>query len=284
MTDVQAVVTADWLAGRLDDPRIKPVDATWFLPPTDRDARAEYQAAHIPGAVYFDIDDIADRTSGLPHTLPSAGQFASAVGALGIGSGDHVVAYETQGIFSAPRIWWMFRVFGHERVSVLDGGLAAWRRADHPVTAARTDVAPAEFSAELRPPLLTGLDAVRGAVDGGGPCIVDVRASARFNGSQPEPRPGVRGGHMPGAVNLPFGELLTAEGDSFLPLDELAARIGAAGISDETDVITTCGSGVTACILSLGLHMTGHERWSVYDGSWSEWGSREDTPVEASAA
>ncbi len=284
MTGTSAVVTAAWLAGSVDDPHIKPVDATWFLPPTDRDARAEYQAAHIPGAVYFDIDEIADRTSGLPHTLPSADQFATAVGALGIGNGDHVVVYDAQGIYSSPRVWWMFRVFGHERVSVLDGGLAAWHRASHPTTAERTAAAASEFSAKLQAPLLTGIDAVRGAVDGGGPRIVDVRPPARFAGSQPEPRPGVRGGHMPGAINLPFGQLLTVEGDSFLPRDELVEHFRAAGIGDETDVITTCGSGVTACILSLGLHLTGHQRWSVYDGSWTEWGSREDTQVEKSTA
>lgn len=283
MTAKPAVVTPAWLAGHLDDPHLKTVDATWFLPPSDRNARTEYEAGHIPGAVYFDIDEIADRTSGLPHTLPSVEQFASAVGALGIGNGDHVIAYDTQGIYSAPRVWWMFRVFGHERVSVLGGGLTAWHRDGHPITAEQTAVTPTEFAAEPQTQLLTGIDAVRRAIDGEGPHILDARSSARFTGSQPEPRPGVRGGHMPHAVNLPFGEILTVEGDNFLPRVELLERIRAAGISDDTNVITTCGSGVTACILSLGLYLTGHKRWSVYDGSWSEWGSREDTPVETSA-
>ncbi len=281
MSNVESLVTPAWLFGRLEDPAIKPVDASWFLPPIDRDPRAAYAAAHISGAVYFDIDEIADTTSGLPHTLPSADHFAEAVGSLGIGNQNHVVAYDALGIFSAPRAWWLFQVFGHDRVSVLDGGLPAWRSGGYPLTADPTQITPTHFTAALQPSLLTRIDDVRDALGPGGRQIVDVRGPGRFNATEPEPRPGVRGGHMPGAKNLPYSELLTQDG-SFLPVDELAERIKAAGIEPDTEVISTCGSGVTACILSLGLHLTGHEKWSVYDGSWSEWGSRTDTPVETS--
>ncbi len=280
MTGVDALASGAWLADHLGNPAVKPVDATWYLRPTVREARAEYDQCHIPGAVYFDIDKIADQTSGLPHTLPRPEQFAAAVGALGIGNGDHVVVYDAQGIYSAPRVWWMFRVFGHDRVRVLDGGLPAWRRDGRPLTAEPTVIGPTTFTANLKSPLLSGLQDVRQAVAKNETHIVDARPAGRFNGTQPEPRPGVRSGHMPGATNLPYADVLNETGDGFLPQGELIRRFQAAGIRRDTGAITTCGSGVTACILSLGLYLIGHERWSVYDGSWSEWGSRDDTPVE----
>ncbi len=281
---VDALVSAEWLAANLADPKVKPVDATWFLPPTDRNAIAEYEASHIPGAVYFDIDRIADQDSGLPHTMPSAEQFTEAVGVLGIGNDDHVVVYDGQGIFSGPRVWWMFRAFGHDRVSLLDGGLPEWRRRNLPLTAEPTAVTPTSFSAKLVPQLLARLSDVQQAVAGGGSLIADVRSPGRFDGSAPEPRPGVRSGHMPGALNLHYANLLDEAAEFFLPVSEIQARLKTAGLDQPKPVITTCGSGVTACILSLGMLVAGYDNWAVYDGSWSEWGSRDDTPVERSAS
>ena len=275
-----ALVSADWLAGNLGNSSIKPIDATWYLPPTDRNAASEYAASHIPGAVYFDIDAIADQASGLPHTMPSAAQFADAVGALGIHNDDHVIVYDSQGIYSAPRVWWMFRAFGHDRVSVLNGGLPGWRRGGHQLTADPTNPAPNEYRAHPVTRLVAGLSDVRKAIEDAAPMIADVRAPGRFKGTAAEPRPGVRSGHMPGARNLHYAQLLDEAGEFYLPPAELHRRFSGAGLDGGGPVITTCGSGVTACILSLGLELTGNDNWAVYDGSWSEWGSRNDTPIE----
>ncbi len=274
-----ALVSVPWLVERLDMTGIKPVDGTWFLPPTERNARDEFDAGHIPGAVYFDIDRIADQTSGLPHTLPSPAEFAAAVGELGIGNDDHVIVYDAQGIYSAPRVWWLFRVFGHERVSVLDGGLPYWRQAGFDTTAEPTNVSPVAFEARLRPQLLVLLPAVREAVEKQDRIILDSRPPGRFDGRQPEPRPGVRSGHMPGAVCLHYADILS-DGDSFLPAEALAARFRSTGLAPNSPAVLSCGSGVTACTLAMGLYLIGHRDWAVYDGSWSEWGSRSDTPVE----
>lgn len=275
-----ALVDDAWLAARLDDPAVRVLDCSWHLPPTGRDGKAEYAEAHIPGAGYFDIDAIADTTSGLPHMLPSADAFAAAVGALGIGNDDHVVAYDADGLFSAPRVWWMFRVFGHDRVSVLAGGFTAWRAAGRPVTAETPAATPKSFRAVLQPQMVRSLTDMQANLASAAEQVLDARAAARFAGSEPEFRPGVRAGHIPGSTSLPFQQLVDPSTGSFLPADALRVAFADAGVAADRPIVTTCGSGVTACILGLGLHLIGRDDWAVYDGSWTEWGGHPDTPVE----
>ena len=279
-TRPDALVSTAWLAAHLDDANVRVVDGSWHLPPLGRDARAEYAAAHIPGAAFFDIDAIADPASDLPHMLPAASAFGAAVGALGIANSDRVVVYDTNGIVSAPRVWWMFRAFGHETVAVLDGGLPQWQREEHAVTDATVVPAPAAFTATLRDGLVRDLDALRDNLASAHELVVDVRAAGRFNGTEPEFRAGVRSGHMPGAVNLPYAAVLDAAGEHMLPADALTSTLAAAGVTGTRPVVTSCGSGITACIVALAMHLVGRDEWAVYDGSWTEWGGRADTPIE----
>ncbi|MGE0256553.1 MAG: 3-mercaptopyruvate sulfurtransferase [Alphaproteobacteria bacterium] len=272
-----AVVTTEWLAAHLDDPKVKIVDGSYHLPNVKRDGDAEYRAAHIPGAVRFDIDAVCDGKNPLPHMLPTADVFAIAAGALGISNGDRVVVYDTTGNFSAPRVWWMFRIMGHDNVAVLDGGLPQWQAEGRKVTATLPAIRPAKFAATLRPDMVRSLDQVRGTIDGKGELVVDVRAPGRFDGTVPEIRPGVRSGHIPAAVNLPYERVL--DHGRFRSAAEIEAAAKAAGLAPGRRVITSCGSGVTACIVGLALHLTGRDDWAVYDGSWTEWGGRSDTPV-----
>jgi thiosulfate/3-mercaptopyruvate sulfurtransferase len=272
------LVSTEWLGEHLRDPGIKIVDGTYFLPNVPRDAGAEFAERHIPGAVRFDIDDIKDPANPLPHMLPTADEFAVKVGALGLGDGDRIIAYDALGLMSAARVWWMFRVFGHDAVAVLDGGLPRWLREGRPVEAGPARPHPAIFTPSFRPELVRGHEAVRQELLHGLAEIADARSAARFTGTEPEIRPGLKSGHMPGAKNLPYGNLFGADG-TFLPPDEIAARFRTAGIDAARPVTTTCGSGVTACILALGLYLTGKTNVAVYDGSWSEWGGRSDTPI-----
>lgn len=274
-----ALVTTEWLAAHLGHPRLRVVDGSWHMPQLKRDPRAEFVQAHIPGAVFFDIDEIADKSTALPHMLPPPAQFARQVGALGIGSGDLVVVYDTRGVVSAARVWWTFRAMGHERVAVLDGGLPRWLAEGCPVESGWPAVRPRRFAARLRRSLLRTLDQVRRAVQDGGEQILDARSRGRFHGIEPEPRPGLRGGHIPGSLNLPYDTLYREDG-TLLPADELRRRYEAAGVDLRRPVATTCGSGVTASVLALGLHLLGARKVAVYDGSWTEWASRPDTPVE----
>lgn len=274
-----ALVSTEWLAAHLADPGVRVIDATWYLPHLNRDARAEYAQAHVPGAVYFDIDAIADRASSLPHMLPSAAEFGRHVGALGIGNGDRVVAYGGRNMIASARAWWMFRAFGHDRVSVLDGGLAKWRAEGRPVEAGATSPKPCEFSARFRPELVRGLDQVRDNVTGRGEQALDARSSGRFTGAEPEVRPGVRSGHIPGSLNLPYDRLFDAAGVLAGP-DALRRAFDGAGLDLAKPVFTTCGSGVSAAVLSFGLYAIGRADVPVYDGSWTEWGGRADTPIE----
>lgn len=278
-----ALVSTAWLAERLGRPGIVVVDGSNYLPTSGRDPAAEYAAGHIPGAVFFDLEAGSDRRSPLPHMLPTPEEFARHAGGLGIGDDDHVIVYDGSGVnLSAPRIWWMFRVMGHDRVSVLDGGVARWRLEGRPLEAGMSRRPAARFTARPTPGAVRDREAVRKALETGAEQVVDMRSAGRFAGTDPEPRPGLRGGHMPGSRNLPFNELVAPDG-TVLPPDDLRRRVAAAGIDPARPVIATCGSGVSACALVLALHLLGRNDVAVYDGAWTEWGGRDDTPVVTGA-
>jgi thiosulfate/3-mercaptopyruvate sulfurtransferase len=277
--DFGPVVSTGWLAERLGDPGLRILDATWYLPHLRRDAQAEFREAHIPGAVYFDIDAIADRQQGLPHMLPVAATFAEAVGALGVGDGDRVVVYGGKHLIASARVWWTFRTFGHDRIAVLDGGFPRWRGEGRPVEAGAPSPARRHFTARFRPDLVTALDGVRRNLETRAVQVVDARSAGRFAGTEPEPRAGVRSGRIPGSLNLPYDGLFRPDG-SLLPAGDLRRRFEDARVDLARPIATTCGSGVSACVLALGLHLAGRPDVPVYDGSWTEWGGREDVPVE----
>ena len=273
-----ALVSTEWLAGRLGAPDIRVVDATWFLPNAGRDARAEYAAAHIPGAVYFDIDEIADESSPYPHAVPSATKFSSRVRRLGLGDGVKVIAYDNNRFVASARAWWMFRHFGHRDVAVLDGGLAKWLAEGRPVDDAPTRPAERHFTARQNNLLLRELDQVRANLTSRREQLVDARSPGRFRGAEPEPRPGLKAGHIPGSRNLFYLDLLAPDGTLRAP-DELRGAFASAGVNTAAPVVTTCGSGVSAAVLNLALHRLGRPDTALYDGSWTEWGSQPDTPV-----
>lgn len=273
------LVTTDWLAANLGRRTVRPVDGSWHMPQLKRDARAEFARAHVPGAVFFDIDAIADAASPLPHMLPSARTFAERVGALGIGDRDLVIVYDTRGVVSAARVWWTFRAFGHARVAVLDGGLPKWQAEGRPVESGVPSPKPRRFTARLRRSLVRDLAQMRANLAHRREQVLDARSHGRFVGTEAEPRPGLRGGHIPGSLNLPYDQLYRQDG-SLLPPEDLRRAFEAVGLDLGRPVVTTCGSGVTASVLALGLHLLGHERVAVYDGSWTEWGGRHDTPVD----
>ena len=274
----QPLVTTDWVAERLADPTIKLLDGTCFLPTDGRNAGAEFEVEHLPGAVFFDVDQICEPDTGLPHTWPSAERFAAAVGQLGISNQDTVICYEAGRFMGASRVWWMFKAFGHQQVAVMDGGLSQWKAQGRPVQSGPVNPTPAQYQATEQPGMVCDWREVLQALESGQAQVLDARAAGRFQGIAPEPRPGVRGGHMPGALNLPFDGLLGEHGTYKSPA-ELAQAFQAAGLQTDKPVITTCGSGVSAATLLLGLHLIGHRNGILYDGSWSEWGSRDDTPV-----
>jgi thiosulfate/3-mercaptopyruvate sulfurtransferase len=275
----EALVTTEWLAAHLGDEDIRVVDGSWHLPAAKRDAHAEFTAGHVPGAVFFDIDAIADADTSLPHMLPSPEKFARAVGALGIGDGDRVIVYDESQVRSAARVWWTFRAFGHDAVVVLDGGLGKWRAEGRPLEAGTPSPIGRRFTARLRSSFVRDIDAVRANVVTRAAQIIDARSRGRFAGTEPEPRPGVRGGHIPGSRSLPFQELYGSDGTLLAP-SALREVFTGAGVDLARPAITTCGSGVTAAGLALGLHVVGHPDVAVYDGSWTEWGGRDDTPIE----
>lgn len=271
------VVSADWVEKQLGAPGFRVVDASWYLPAQNRNAAEEYAAGHIPGAVFFDQDVIADHSSGLPHTIPSEQVFAEAAGRFGISETDTIVVYDGPGFFSAPRVWWLFRLFGAADVYVLDGGLDAWKREGRPVTSDLSEPMPAVFQARLDASRVMTLEAMKSLVSEGKVQIADARGPGRFQGTEPEPRAGVRSGHMPGARNLPATTL--SENGRFKSLSELRKTIESAGIDLAKPFVTSCGSGVTAAIITLALTSLGHTDNTLYDGSWTEWGGRSDTPV-----
>ncbi|NHF72166.1 3-mercaptopyruvate sulfurtransferase [Paracoccus xiamenensis] len=270
--DPKTLVSTEWLAGHLDDPGLRILDASWHMPAAGRDARTEYATAHIPDAQFFDIDAVADPDTDLPHMLPTPEAFARAVSALGIGDGDQVVIYDDAATHSAARAWWTFRAMGYDRVAVLDGGLAKWRAEGRPVTEAVTAAPKAHLTANLRPDLIRDAAQVAEASAQGSAQIIDARAADRFRGEAPEPRPGLTSGHMPGAKNLPFGQLYRPDG-TMKDADALRAAFADAGVDLSRPAITSCGSGITAASLSLALERLGHRNHSLYDGSWAEWGA-----------
>ena len=277
--DPTLLVSTEWLAERLNAPDIRILDGSMYLPTDGRNGRDLYDQAHIPGARFFDIDDIADEHSPLPHMLPPMEKFVSRVRKMGIGDGHRVVIYDQQGIYSAARVWWMFRSFGHEDVAVLDGGLPKWQAEGHPVDDEPVEPKERHFTGRRNAAMVRDVTQMARAVKLRDEQIVDARAAGRFRGEAPEPREGLRAGHIPGSLNVPFTELLnddkTMKGE-----DELRAIFEGAGVDLTRPIVTSCGSGVTACVLTLALTRLGHARNAVYDGSWVEWGAYPDLPIE----
>jgi thiosulfate/3-mercaptopyruvate sulfurtransferase len=274
------LVSTEWLAKNLD--RVRVVDGSWHMPSDGRDAALEFLAARIPGAVHFDIEAISDHDNPLPHMLPPPDAFAAAVGALGIASTDSIVVYDSRGLFSAARVWWMFRVMGHDDVSVLDGGLPRWVAEGRPIESGPpAEHRPRTFAADFRADLVRDADAVLRVAESREALIVDARAADRFTGEAPEPRAGLRSGHIPGSNNLPWPTLLN-EG-SLLAQDKLAARFADADIDIDRPLVTTCGSGVSAATLALALAVLGRWNVPVYDGSWTEWSGDESFPIATGA-
>ncbi|MFD1326980.1 3-mercaptopyruvate sulfurtransferase [Mycoplana ramosa] len=271
------VVTADWVQKQLGAPEFRIIDASWYLPAQNRNGAAEYAAGHIPGAVFYDQDAIADHSTGLPHSIPSPEEFASAIEKLGISDTDTIVVYDGPGIFTAPRVWWLLRTMGAKNVYVLDGGLDGWKKEGRPLETDLPEPAPGHFRPHFNPAAVTSFDEMHDIVSSGSRQIADARAAGRFTGEEPEPRAGMRAGHMPGARSMPSG-IFSVDG-RLKDLDALKAAFDSAGIDLDEPVVTTCGSGITAAIITLALHSLGHENNTLYDGSWSEWGGRADTPV-----
>ena len=273
-------VTTDWLESHLEDPTIAVVDASWYLPTMNRDGKAEFAEGHIPGAVHFDIDRIADPSSGLPHMLPSPDDFARIVGGMGISEQDHIVIYDGAGLFAAARVRWTFRVMGVENVSILEGGAPQWRAEGRPWTASESSRPEKHFHPQFDAEAVADLNTVRAALGSHAVRVVDARPADRFRGEAPEPRPGLRSGHMPGSLNVPFGEVVT--NGRLRSEDELRAAFKKAGVDLDQPIVTSCGSGVSAAILSLALESIGRPALALYDGSWAEWGGRADCEVEIS--
>ena len=280
--DPATLVSTAWLERHLADPDLRVIDASWHLDP-GRDPRAEYEAAHVPGARYVALDDVSDARSELPHMAPPPEKFTSRMRSLGVGDGHQVVVYDAAGMFSAPRMWWLFRLMGHERVAVLDGGLPLWRAEGRPVEELPLVARERHMTARRRADLVRDVTEVAASSKLGDRTIVDARSPGRFAGEEPEPRPGLRAGHIPGSRNLHYRTLLNDDG-TMKGAAALREAFEAAGVDLSRPVVTTCGSGVTAAILSLALERIGHRDHALYDGSWSEWGAYRDLRVETGPA
>ena len=276
--DPKTLVSTEWLAAHLNDPDLRILDASWHMPASGRDARAEYDAAHIPGARFFDIDAISDKRSAVPHMAPPVEMFMSRMRAMGVGDGHQVVVYDNSDVRSAARVWWTFRLMGKTDVAVLDGGFAKWQAEGRAVEDMAPILRDRHITVQRQAGLVRDVTQVAAASKLGDHQIVDARAPERFRGEAPEPRPGLRSGHIPGARNVPFGRLLNADGTMKSP-DALRAEFESAGVDLKKPVITSCGSGITAAVLSLALERIGHRSHALYDGSWTEWGSFPDLPI-----
>jgi thiosulfate/3-mercaptopyruvate sulfurtransferase len=274
-------VTTEWLDAHLGDADLRVIDASWHMPASGRRGDLEFLEGHIPGAVCFNIDEIADNSSGLPHMLPKPDAFARAMGELGLGDGLRFVVYDSLGLFSAARVWWTLRAYGAREVYILEGGLPKWKSEGRALLAGEAKPKPAVFTPRLDAARVLDVGHVKAALAAGGQ-VVDARPVDRFEGRAPEPRPGLKSGHMPGALNLPFGELI--EHGVFKPKEALMATMRAHGVDLDRPAITTCGSGVTAAIIGLAIEEAGGTFAGLYDGSWSEWGGRADCPVATGAA
>ena len=273
-----ALVSTDWLQTHLAAPDVRVVDATWFLPGIARDPRAEYAAGHIPGAVFFELDAVCEPKGLHPHTVPSAAKFSSRVRKLGLGDGNRIVVYDNNRFFASARVWWMFRFMGHDDVMVLDGGLEKWRAEGRPLTDEPTRPQERHFTVRQNTLLLRELDQMRANVAAKREQVVDARSAGRFHAREPEPRPGLRSGHIPGAKNLHYAQLVAEDG-SLRPAGELRHLLAGAGLDLDRPITTTCGSGVSAALINLALFELGERNAALYDGSWSEWGAQADTPI-----
>lgn len=277
------LVSPEWLHERLGSPGFKVVDGSWYLPAQNRDARAEFVEGHIPGAVFFDIDAVTDNATDLPHMLPDETSFAVAASELGLSETDTIVVYDGAGLFSAPRVWWTLQVFGARDVSILNGGLPAWKRAGFALESGESEPPPGRFNAQLNREAVADIAAVRAALEWSAAAVVDARPANRFQGVASEPRPGLPSGHMPGARSLPFDRLVDSAG-RLVPPGVIREAFEQAGVDLSRPVVTTCGSGVTAAVLDFALSTLGKRDVALYDGSWAEWASRPDAPIATSVA
>lgn len=275
-SDTDPLVSSEWLEQHLNAPDVRVVDASWYLPQSGRNAEAEYQQAHIPGAVFFDIDEISDTDSDLPHMLPSPEKFSSRVRRMGLGDGNRIVVYDGSGCLSAARVWWMFRVFGHPDVAVLDGGFPKWRSEGRPTRDLPPHPRERHFTARLNSLMVRDLDQMRANLVSGREQVLDARSAGRFSGPDPEPRAGLASGHIPNSVNLPYSLFLDPTDATFLPPDQILKVLAEHNVDIKRPITTTCGSGVTAAILTLALHRVGCPNTSLFDGSWTEWASQTD--------
>jgi len=275
-----ALVSTEWLAAHSDAPDVRVVDASWYLPAERRDPKAEFLDAHIPGAVFFDIDEISDTDQPLPHMVASPIKFSARVRKLGLGDGNRIVVYDGAGLFSAARVWWNFRYFGHTDVAVLNGGLPKWIAEGRPLEHGTARPRERHFTPRANSLLIRDIGQMQANAASRREQVIDARAPGRFHGRDPEPRAGLRSGHIPGARNVPFQTLLDPQTKTVLPAEALREVFARAGIDTAKPIVTSCGSGVTAAALALGLYLLGNKEVAVYDGSWTEWGGRADTPIE----
>lgn len=273
------LVSQTWLNTYLRAPNVKLVDASWYLPNQSGDAKAEFNMEHIEGAVFFDIDKISDELSALPHMLPKPKEFSKKMGCLGLSNHDIIIIYDNVGIFSSPRAWWTFRVFGHKNVAILDGGLPSWKKAGLPLTSGQPKIKNASYCSNFNPNLIRYVDQVITNLQDKQEQVVDARSPGRFYGSDPEPRPNLRSGHIPNSINLPYDTLIDQNTNLLLSPDRLKDIFETSCIDLTRPVVTTCGSGISASVIALALYLCGNQNAAVYDGSWTEWGGREDTPI-----